>query len=114
MLMERYQKAVDSLFLKIRNTQTENIIKAGNMIAECVANGGNVYLSKICHEIENDLIYRGGGPIFYKHFSYNMHVEDNGRKRDRADLNIEPQSVAAAKYALSQANFRPGDVLVVS
>lgn len=114
MLMERYQKAVDSLFLKIRNTQTENIIKAGNMIAECVANGGNVYLSKICHEIENDLIYRGGGPIFYKHFSYNMHVEDNGRKRDRDDLNIEPQSVAAAKYALSQANFRPGDVLVVS
>ena len=29
MLMDRYQKAVDDLFAKVRATQTENIIKAG-------------------------------------------------------------------------------------
>jgi len=114
MLMEQYQKAVDELFAKVRATQTENIIKAGNMVAECVANGGNVYLSSICHGIENDLIYRGGGPIFYKHFSYNMNVENNGRKRDLSDMGYESQTVAAARYALQQSNFRPGDILFVS
>ncbi len=114
MLMERYRAAVDELFAKVRDTQTENIIKAGEMIAESVANGGNIYLSKICHEIENDLIYRGGGPIFYKHFSYDLKIDSNGaRQRDRSDLGIETEG-AAARYALQQGNFRPGDVLVVS
>ena len=83
-LMHRYQKAVDDLFAKVRDTQTETIIKAGTMIAEAVANGGKVYLNDICHSIEMDLIYRGGGPIFYKHF-------DNGLE-----------------------SLNPGDVLVVS
>ena len=114
MLMERYQKAVDDLFAKVRNTQTENIIKAGQIVAESVANGDNIYLSGICHSIENDVIYRGGGPIFYKHFSYNLNVENNARKRDLSDQSYERQTLAAARYALQQSNFRPGDVLFVS
>lgn len=113
MLMERYQAAIDELFAKVRNTQTENIIKAGEMIAESVANGGCIFLSGICHSIENDLIYRGGGPIFYKHFSYDLKVENGARERDRSDLGYETQG-AAARYALQQSNFRPGDVLFVS
>ena len=72
-LMTRYQKAVDELFEKVRNTQTENIIKAGELIANSVANGGKIILSGICHSIENDLIYRGGGPIFYKHYEEEKH-----------------------------------------
>ncbi|MDD6800849.1 MAG: sugar isomerase domain-containing protein [Firmicutes bacterium] len=113
MLMERYQKAVDDLFEKVRKTQTENIIKAGNMIADSVAAGGCVYFNKICHSIENDLIYRGGGPIFYKHFSYNLNVERNARKRDRSDLGIETEG-AQARYAINMSDMRPGDVLFVS
>ena len=74
-LMHRYQKAVDDLFAKVRDTQTETIIKAGTMIADAVANGGKVYLNDICHSIEMDLIYRGGGPIFYKKFNKDEHKE---------------------------------------
>ena len=74
-LMHRYQKAVDDLFAKVRDTQTETIIKAGTMIADAVANGGKVYLNDICHSIEMDLIYRGGGPIFYKKFKKEEHME---------------------------------------
>ena len=74
-LMHRYQKAVDDLFAKVRDTQTETIIKAGNLIADAVANGGKVYLNDICHSIEMDLIYRGGGPIFYKKFKKDEHME---------------------------------------
>ena len=69
MLMHRYQQAVDALLAKVRDTQTETIVKAGNLIAERVADGGKVYLAEICHSIQNDLIYRGGGPIFYNKFN---------------------------------------------
>ena len=72
-LMLRYREAVEELFEKVRNTQTENIVKAGEMIAESVSKGGKIILSDICHSIENDLIYRGGGPIFYKHYDESVH-----------------------------------------
>lgn len=112
-LVLRYQRAVEELFAKVRSTQSENIEKAGEIVANAVENGGNIYLSGICHSIENDLIYRGGGPIFYKHFSMNLNVEANGRKRDRADLGIDTEGLEA-RYALQSANIRPGDVLFVS
>jgi len=112
MLLDRYNEAVDNLIAKVRTTQRDNIIKAGEMIAESIANGGNIYLSSICHSIENDVIYRGGGPIFYKHFSYGMNVEKNGRVRDRSDLDTNTWGMAA--YALKLSDMRPGDVLMVS
>lgn len=114
MLMNRYQKAVDDLFAKVRATQTENIIKAGNMIAECVSKGGGVFLAGICHSIEADLLYRGGGPIFYKKFNYKPTLAVEGRTRDRSALGYERQTVADARYALQYSNIQPGDILVVS
>ena len=63
--------------------------------------------------MEMDSIYRGGGPIFYRHFSYNLSIENNARQRDRSDLGYDSQG-AAARYALQQSNFRPGDVLFLS
>ena len=112
MLLDRYRTAVDDLFRKVRDTQTDNIIRAGEMVADSVANGGCIFLSRICHAMEMDSIYRGGGPIFYKHFSYDLKIENAARPRDRSDLNIETEG-AAARYALTQSNIRPGDVLFV-
>ena len=74
-LMHRYQKAVDDLFAKVRDTQTETILRAGTLIAESVAKGGKIYFNNICHHIEEDLIYRGGGPIFYKKFEPAEHKD---------------------------------------
>lgn len=112
MLLDKYNEALDNLIYKVRTTQKDNIIKAGEMIAETVANGGNVYLSAICHMIEYDLIYRGGGPIFYKHFKYNMEVEKLGRARDRSDIDQSTWGMAA--YALKMSDMKPGDLLMVS
>ncbi|MBQ2956744.1 MAG: sugar isomerase domain-containing protein [Clostridia bacterium] len=114
MLMDRYQKAVDDLFAKVRATQTENIIKAGNMIAECVSKGGGVWLSGICHSIEMDLLYRGGGPIFYKKFDFKPTLPVQGRTRDRSQLGYPSKTVGDARYALMYSNIQPGDILVVS
>ncbi len=112
MLLDRYNEALDELIAKVRTTQRENVIKAGEMIADTVANGGNVYLGRICHGVEWDAIYRGGGPIFYRHFNYNMEVERNGRERDRSDLDTSTWGMAA--YALKMSDMRPGDLLMVS
>lgn len=68
MLIDRYHKAVEDLLKTVRETQREAIIKAGEMVAEAVENGHKIYLGHIVHGIEMDLIYRGGGPIFYKEF----------------------------------------------
>ncbi len=112
-LVNRYQSAVEDLFRRVRETQSENIQKAGLLVAQVVESGGNVYLSRICHSIENDLIYRGGGPIFYKHFSMDLKVESGGRQRDRSDLGIDTEGLAA-RYALQAGSLRPGDLLFVS
>ena len=68
MLIDRYHEAVDSLLKTVRETQRENIVKAGELVANAVENGGRIYLGHIVHGIEMDLIYRGGGPIFYKEY----------------------------------------------
>jgi len=62
--------------------------------------------------MKNDLIYRDGGPIFYKHFSCNLNIERNGRKKDRSDLNIEDG--LDARYAIEKSDMRPGDVMFLS
>lgn len=112
MLLDRYNETVDQLIAKVRTTQRENVITAGKMIADTIANGGNIYLSKICHMIEWDLINRGGGPTFYRHFEYKLDIERNGRKRDRSD--IDTTIWGQANYVLRNSDMRPGDVLVVS
>ena len=68
MLIDRYHAAVDELLKKVRDTQTENIKKAGELVANAVESGHKIYLHRIVHGIEMDLIYRGGGPIFYKQY----------------------------------------------
>ena len=68
MLIDRYHQAVDNLLKTVRETQRENIVKAGELVADAVENGHRIYLSHIVHGIEMDLIYRGGGPIFYKEY----------------------------------------------
>jgi uncharacterized phosphosugar-binding protein len=111
-LLSRYQEAVHDLFRKVESTQQENIVKAGEMIADCVLAGGAVHLSDICHMIEFDLLNRGGGVAFYKRFHYDLTVDNKVRDRDRsgADASIE----GLARYALNASKALPGDIMVVS
>lgn len=113
MLLDQYQEAVAQLLDRTRRTQRENVIAAGNMIADSVAAGGCVHVSRICHGMEGDVIYRGGGPMFYRNFSYELKVDNaNVRPRDRSDMNLSMEGLAA--YALKASNVRPGDVLILS
>ncbi len=113
MLMERYQNAVTELFEKVKTTQKDNMIQAGELVAECVAGGGCVFLGNICHGIERDLIHRGGGPMFYQKFGYQLQIDKISYTRDRSDLGIATEG-ASARYVLAMSDIRPGDVLFVS
>ena len=68
-LVERYQEAIIEVIQKVRLTQKDNIQKAGEIVAKAAENGKKIYLDKIIHGIQGDLIYRGGGPIFYKEYN---------------------------------------------
>lgn len=113
MLMHRYQQAVDELLAKVRETQTETIIKAGKLIADTVASKHKIWLGSICHSIEQDLLTRGGGPLFYRPFSYNS-AQPAGTDADTsADESVDP-GVRAARNALINGGVKPGDLLVLS
>ena len=67
-LVERYQEAIANVMKRVRETQMDNIIKAGEIVASAAESGKKVYLGKVVHYIEKDLISRGGGPIFYREY----------------------------------------------
>lgn len=67
-LEERYQQTVFDLLDKVRFSQREAIKKAGELVAETIMKGNKIYLGCICHNIEDDIIDRGGGPVFYKKY----------------------------------------------
>ena len=110
-LMERYWKEIDNLYEKVKSTQKENIIKAGQLIADAVDKGAYVHIHDSGHIIDSELIYRGGGLILYKKFKYNLVVENPVRKRDRSDMDTSMEGLAA--YALKASGARPGDVFIL-
>lgn len=112
MLLERYQDRIEELIKTVRETQYDNIKAAGKLVAESIENGGNIYVSQIVHGADGDVIYRGGGPLFYRHFKWNLNVESNARKRDRSDLDTNMEGLGA--YVLKASSLRPGDVLMLS
>lgn len=111
MLMDRYWQEIAGLYDKVKTTQRENIIRAGQIIAEAVDNGACVHIHDTGHIIDSELIYRGGGLILYKKFKYNLTVENPVRKRDRSDMNTSMEGLAA--YALKASGARPGDVFII-
>lgn len=111
MLLDTYNKTIDELLEKVRRTQRENIIMAGELIAGAVADGACVHVHDTGHIIDSELIFRGGGLILYKRLKYGLTVENPVRKRDRSDLDTSMAGLA--KYALRASGARPGDVLIL-
>ncbi|MDR0396545.1 MAG: sugar isomerase domain-containing protein [Oscillospiraceae bacterium] len=111
-LLNRYQDAVHNLFKKIEDTQRGAIIQAGNLVADTIASGGAAFLSSICHRIEYDLLYRGGGPIFYKRLDYKLDVDNPARDRDRSGVDTSAEGLGM--YALKASKALPGDLIMLS
>lgn len=111
MLIDRYYETIDQLYAKIKETQRENEIQAGKLIAESVKNGGCVHIFDTGHIINSELVERGGGLMLYKPFKYHLSVEDPVRPRDRSGINTSMEGLAA--YALRASGALPGDVMII-
>ncbi len=114
-LIERYQDAISDVVKKVRETQKENILKAGEMVAKAAEAGKKIYLGKIVHNIELDLIYRGGGPIFYKEYKEEeceLHEGDvifvssvSGRTKKIVDLAWDSMQKGVTVIALTSMSY---------
>ena len=114
-LIERYQDAILDVVKKVRETQKENIIKAGEMVAKAAETGKKIYLGKIVHNIQYDLIYRGGGPIFYKEYKEGeceLHEGDvifvssvSGRTKKIVDLAWDSMQKGVNVIALTSMSY---------
>ena len=114
-LIERYQYAILDILKKVRETQKENILKAGEIVAKAAESGKKIYLGNIVHHIEHDLIYRGGGPIFYKEYKEEeceLHEGDvifvssvSGRTKKIVDLAFDSMQKGVNVIALTSMSY---------
>lgn len=115
MLLDKYQEEIYKVLDSVKATQRENIIKAGELVAKAVMNRGKIYLDGIVHGVEKDLLYRGGGPIFYKAYKPEETVINpgdlifvssvSGRTKKVVDLAYECTKKGAYVIALTSLTY---------
>ena len=115
MLMDRYYDAVKALLEKARTTQDGAIRQAAAIVTAALKEGKKIYLGKICHMIEHDLIYRGGGPIFYKEYRPNdVELQEgdvlfvssvSGRTKSVVDLTYESVAKGVKVIAFTSMEY---------
>lgn len=110
-LLQNYYDAIDALYKKIRDTQSDNIEAAANLIADAVANGNCVYVYDTGHLINSELLNRAGGPVFIRRFGYGLSVDSSARPRDRSSIDSSQEGLAG--WALRCSSALPGDVFIL-
>ena len=114
MLVDRYFEAMEKVLEKSRTTNREPLEKVGEVIAECVARKGQVFIYDSGHLVQQELLYRAGGPLYLKKFEYSFSVkaDPKPRKRDSAP-GIEVTERDILRTAFAHSDVRPGDVFIV-
>ena len=115
MLIDRYQSAIVEVLSTVRDTQRENIEKAGRIIAKAVESGKKFYVGKIVHGIEGDVFNRGGGPAFvqlYKADETKLEEGDvlvvssvSGRTKSVVDLAYDSVEKGIKVIALTSMSY---------
>ncbi len=111
MLIDRYHERINQQVETVEKTQKDICIQVGNVVANCVSNGGAIHVFDTGHIIDSELIYRGGGVLFLKQFKYNLMVNNPVRNRDRSTIKNDMTGLAA--YALKASSALPGDVIII-
>ena len=114
MLVDRYFEAMDKVLEKSRTTNRETLEKVGEVIAECVARKGQVFIFDSGHLVQQELLYRAGGPLYLKKFEYSFSVKTEPQPRARdtePGIAVTERDILKVAFALS--NVRPGDVFIV-
>lgn len=114
MLADRYFEAMGKVLEKSRRVNRETLQAVGEVIADCVAKGGQVFIYDSGHLVTKEFLYRAGGPLYIKEFAYSfdVHHHPQPRRRDSAPA-IAPGERDILRTAFAHSDVREGDVFIV-
>ena len=115
MLARHYLSTIHNLLDRLGGEQIANIEKAGEMIAECWASGGAVFITDMGHGTAQEMTNRAGGLMALRRFGFGMHL-DNPVAECRQN-RPRPEPVEAdlehIRTAVRTSQIRAGDVVLV-
>jgi len=118
-LAQEFMDAAESLLRRIRETQLERIMEAGQLIADALAAGGALHYFDTGHCTE-ELLHRAGGLFAINPIQVNLSVSHplpppcrDQEQPELADFYRRHQDESILPFVLANCHFRPGDVLLI-
>lgn len=112
MFKERYYEEIKKMLDMIINTQSENIERAADLIANSLTSGKAVYLyDHGGHSLQLEGIGRAGGPMFLQPFTFNLNLNIPIHPLRKPKETSEPYELASLIFKYS--NLEEGDILII-
>lgn len=115
MIARRYLDTIHNLLDRIGGEQIANIEKAGEIIAECWASGGAVFITDMGHGTTQEMTNRAGGLMALRRFGFGMHLDNpvaecqqNRQRAEAIEADLEH-----IRTAVRTSQIRAGDVILV-
>ena len=114
MLVDDWFARIDKVFEKSRRVNRETLEKVGEVMAECVSRGGQVFIFDSGHLVQQEMLYRAGGALYFKKFEYSFSVKTEPQPRHRdSEPGIAVSERDVLRVAFAHSDVRPGDVFIV-
>lgn len=116
MYLDNYFEAVDRVFRAIRETQRDAIVKAGEAVAESLANKGALLIMDTGHMLRHEAFNRAGGLMTIAPFTYGLSIECpiTHRSVERTEEERAELETRLVGLALDQSGILKGDVIIIN
>jgi uncharacterized phosphosugar-binding protein len=115
MLGRQYAEKVSELVRCICSEQIANIEKAGELVADCLASGGAVFITDMGHGTALELTNRAGGLMALRQFTFSISVNSPvaACQLNRPPVDEVVPEIEHVRTAVKLSQIRPGDVVFV-
>jgi len=127
MLKDQFFTAAQSIFEEIRQTESDRISEAAELIAEAVSHSKTVILYDRGHLLGGELLSRAGGPLFMRRLDYVLpdpalrSAQSGIREKRLANFKGEAREAAVhtfedawTDYLMQVNDLGAGDVLIIN
>lgn len=115
MMMDRYFDGMKAVLDKIEQTQRPAILKAAQMVADCLEKGGAWHVHDTGHMLMFEGVGRTGGMMALKPIRITCEINNPVRYRPSPARGIVGYDTVPgfADFVLGRANILPGDVIMI-
>ncbi len=119
MTMPRWFEACDEVLNRIRTTQADSLLRAGELIAEAAKAGGGLHIYDTGH-CSHEPIHRAGGLLMMTPLRFSLNLESRPAPRRhelaarRSEEFRQSDDEKIADLAVERSGLAPGDVLIVN